>query len=53
MADNKGVKVAACPIKQQYCYPSCYYRRGDRCQFLSKLGRQIPELKRKEGGDAD
>ncbi len=46
MASGKGIKVARCPIRQEYCYPSCYWRKGDRCYFRSKLGRQIPELKK-------
>ena len=47
MNNGKGVKVANCPIKQEYCYPSCYFRKGSRCCFKSKRGRQIPGLKRK------
>ncbi len=46
MAYSKGVRVARCPISQEYCYPSCYFRKGNRCYFRSKRGRQIPELKK-------
>ena len=46
MAEGKGVRVAKCPIGQEYCYPSCYWRKGNRCCFKSKRGRQIPELKK-------
>jgi len=46
MAYGKGVRVAKCPIRQEYCYPSCYWRKGNRCRFKSKRGRQIPELKK-------
>jgi len=48
MAYRKGVRVAKCPIGQEYCYPSCYFRKGNRCCFRSKRGRQIPELKKKK-----
>ena len=48
MAYGKSVRVAKCPIGQEYCYPSCYWRKGDRCYFKSKRGRQIPELKKKK-----
>ncbi len=46
MAYSKGVRVAKCPIGQEYCYLSCYWRKGNRCCFKSKRGRQIPELKK-------
>lgn len=46
MVHNKAVKVANCPIKLEYCYPSCYFRKGDKCHFKSKEGKEIPELKR-------
>ena len=46
MAYGKGVRVAKCPIGEEYCYPSCYFRKGNRCCFRSKRGRQIPELKK-------
>ena len=49
MAYGKGVRVAKCAIGQEYCYPSCYFRKGNRCCFRSKRGRQIPELKKKKG----
>ena len=42
---DKGVKIVRCPIEQEYCYPSCYWRKGDRCYFKSKRGRQLSELK--------
>jgi len=51
MAKNKGVRVAKCPIGQEYCYPSCFFRRGNRCCFGSKRGRQIPELKKEKGNN--
>jgi len=47
MTQDKGVRVENCPIGQEYCYPSCYWRKGDRCCFRSKRGRLIPELKKK------
>ncbi len=47
MTYAKGVRVAKCPIEQEYCYLSCYWRKGNRCCFRSKRGRQIPELKNK------
>jgi len=40
-----SVKVANCPISQEYCEPSCYFRKGSRCCFRTKRGREIPELK--------
>jgi hypothetical protein len=49
MAEGKGVRVAKCPIGQEYCYPSCYWRKGNRCFYRSKQGRQILELKKKGG----
>jgi len=48
MAYPKGVRVAKCPIGLEYCYPSCYWRKGNRCYYRSKRGRQIPELKKKD-----
>jgi nitroimidazol reductase NimA-like FMN-containing flavoprotein (pyridoxamine 5'-phosphate oxidase superfamily) len=45
MAKNKGVRVAKCPIGQDYCYPSCYFRKGNRCYFRSKRGRHISKLR--------
>lgn len=48
MAYGKGARVAKCPIGQEYCYPSCYFRQGDRCYFRSKRGTRIPELKKEE-----
>jgi len=47
MTEDKGVRVAKCPIGREYCYPSCYWRKGNRCCYRSKRGRQIPELKKK------
>ena len=47
MAYRQGVRVAKWPIGQEYCYLSCYFRKGDRCCFRSKRGRQIAELKKK------
>ena len=34
--NSRGVRVARRPIGQEYCYPSCYFRKGDRCCFRSK-----------------
>ena len=32
MAGNdKAIRVPNCPINLEVCYPSCYWRRGDRC----------------------
>ena len=36
-AERKGVKVANCPIGLEYCYPSCYWREGNRCHYSSHL----------------
>lgn len=41
---GKGVRVANCPIGQEWCYPSCHWRKGKRCYFGSKYGRWVPEL---------
>ncbi len=30
--------------KLEVCYPSCYWRKGERCVFRSKRGRRILEL---------
>ena len=30
MAEDKGVRVSKCPIRLEYCYPSCYWRKGNR-----------------------
>ncbi|MFC1949464.1 hypothetical protein ACFLW0_04770 [Chloroflexota bacterium] len=49
MANNKGVRIAKCPIDQEYCFPSCYFWKGNRCFFRSKHSKQIPELKDKKG----
>ena len=38
---GKGVRVTNCPIKQEYCEPSCYWRKGDKCYFQSRRGRRI------------
>jgi hypothetical protein len=46
MTEDKGVKVSKCPIGQGYCYPNCYWRKGDRCCFRSKRGRRIPEIQK-------
>ncbi|MBA7653051.1 hypothetical protein ES703_60892 [subsurface metagenome] len=46
---GKGVRVAGCPIGQEWCYPSCYWRKGKRCYFKDKWGRWIPELKKRRG----
>jgi len=43
---SKGVRVASCPIGQEYCYQSCYFRQGTCCYFESERGREIPELKK-------
>ena len=48
MAYGKVVRVAKCPIEQEYCDPSCYFRKGNRCCFRSKRGRQISELKKEK-----
>jgi hypothetical protein len=48
MAGNdKAIKVSSCPIKLEVCYPSCFWRKGDRCVFRSKRGRLIVQMKRK------
>jgi hypothetical protein len=48
MAKSRGVRVADCPIGQKYCYPSCYWLKGDRGCFRSQRGRQIPGLKKEK-----
>lgn len=45
MAEGRGVRVAKCPIELEVCYPSCHWRKGNRCYAMSKRGRQILELK--------
>ena len=45
-SEVKNVRVARCPIGQEYCDLSCYFRKGNQCCFRSKRGRQIPELKK-------
>ena len=45
MNNGKGIRVAECPIKQGYCFPSGYFRKGSRCHFISRQGKQIAELK--------
>ncbi|MFH1926397.1 MAG: hypothetical protein ABIK32_07915 [Chloroflexota bacterium] len=46
MARSKGIHVTWCPIGQEYCYLSCYFRMGDRCYFRSTRGRRIKKLKK-------
>jgi len=41
---NEDAKAVRCPIGQEYCYLSCYWRQGNRCYFKSKRGKQISEL---------
>jgi hypothetical protein len=45
MINSKGIRVAKCPIGQEYCYPSCYFYKDRRCYFKSKH----LELKKKRG----
>jgi len=33
----------------EYCFVTCYWRKGDRCYFKSKVGRHIKELEGKKG----
>ncbi len=47
MSYDKGVRVANCPLGQEYCYLSCFFRKGNRCCYRSKRGRRIPELEKK------
>ena len=35
------VRVAECPIWQERCHPSCYWRKGSRCYYKSNRGRMI------------
>ena len=49
MPNGNGIRVAKYPIGQEYCYPSCYWRKGDRCCYRSKRGRRIPELRKERG----
>ena len=48
MDNGKGMRVAECPIGQEYCYPSCFFRKENRCCFGSRRGRKISELKGSE-----
>jgi hypothetical protein len=43
MAKNRGIRVTWCPIEQDYCDPSCYFRMGDYCHFKSPRGRRVKE----------
>ncbi len=45
----KSIEVSNCPIKLEVCFPSCFWRKEDRCIFYSKRGRRIVRrLARKE-----
>lgn len=46
MAYGEGVRVAECPIGQEYCDLPYYFRKYNRSCFSSKRGRQIPGLKK-------
>jgi len=46
-SSDKAIKVPNCPIKLEVCFPSCFWRKGDRCVFRSKRGRLIVQMKRK------
>jgi len=41
MTSIKGIRVAHCPIQQEYCYPSCRFRYDLRCYYQSQRGRKI------------
>ena len=45
-SEVKNARVARCPIGQEYCDLSCYFRKGNQCCFKSECGRQMPELKK-------
>jgi len=47
---GKGVRVSNCPFGWDVCYPSCYWRKGNRCYYASKQGGRIIKPK-KEGGE--
>ncbi|MBA7699620.1 hypothetical protein ES703_108319 [subsurface metagenome] len=36
-----GHRVPDCPIGLEVCYPSCYWRGGDRCYYPTKPGRIV------------
>jgi hypothetical protein len=44
MEEENGVRVVKCPLKLEYCFLSCYWRKGNLCYFKSKHGRPIKEL---------
>ncbi len=48
MTNGKPIRTNQCPIKQEYCLLSCYWRKGERCYFKSKHGRQIAEQKKRK-----
>ena len=45
MNNGKGIRVTGCPIKQDYCFPSCYFHKDSRCHFISRQGKRMVELK--------
>jgi len=47
MDEENGVRIANCPIGQEYCHYSCQYRKGKRCRFNSEQGVIIPELEKR------
>ena len=47
MPENSVVRVENCPIKQEYCFASCYFRKGDRCCYNNEQGIKISELIKK------
>jgi len=49
VVEENGVRVDKCPLGLEYCFVTCYWRKGDRCYFRSKVGQPIKELKKKNG----
>ena len=49
MTNDKGVRVVNCPLGYEYCYPSCYWRKGNRCYYTNKHGGRIIKLKKGKG----
>jgi len=42
MANDKGVRVVNCPFGDEFCYPSCYWHKGNG--RIIKLKKERGEL---------
>ncbi len=51
MPNERYATVAYCPLQQEYCQLSCSFRKGNLCYFISKRGRQTPDLQREKDSD--